>query len=276
MSRVSPKAATGYTVEEVWDLLSKFGSLSSEVVLVGGQALAFWATYYRARVPVDLLPYVTLDVDFLGTSAHAKAFAEAVPGAKLYVPTLDDHTPSSGRVIARNVMGRTLEVDFLHSMAGVSESDVQRNAVDLKDPHGKLILRVMHPLYCLESRIKNLVLLPGKRDRFGIAQARLAVQVMRLHIAHVLAQDASGLRKTLKLVERLGDLALSEPGKRCYIEYRIDVLRAVPANAIPSSQFQQLRWPQLRRQVTQRRAALRKLIGHPSAPSSRARSRSNP
>ena len=260
---VPPKpAATGYTVEEVWQLLGEFSTLAPEVVLVGGQALAFWARYYRARVPGDLLPYVTLDVDFLGTSAQAKVFADRLPGAKLYVPTLDDHTPSSGRVVARNILGRTLEVDFLHSIAGLSESDVQRNAIDLKDARGKLILRVMHPLYCLESRIKNLVLLPAKRNRFGVAQARLAVQVMRLHITRVLAEEAAGLRKALKLVERVGEIALSEPGKRCYIEYRIDVLRAVPANSIQSTGFQDLRWPRLRRQVAQRRSALRKLISH--------------
>jgi hypothetical protein len=112
--------------------------VSADVVLVGGQALGFWAHYYRARLPADLTPYVTLGVDFLGTSAQAKALADKITGAKLYLPTLDDHTPSSGRVVARNVLGRTLEVDFLHSIAGLSEGDVRRNAVEIQDPHGDL------------------------------------------------------------------------------------------------------------------------------------------
>lgn len=253
------KRPEGYTTEEIWQLLAQLGGVADEVVLVGGQALGFWAHYYRARLPADLVPYVTLDVDFLGTSAHAKAFADRLTGARLYVPSLDDHTPSSGRVVARNVLGRTLEVDFLHSMAGLSEADVRRNAIELKDAQGNLLVRVMHPLYCLESRIKNLVLLPSKRDRFGVAQAQLAVQVMRLHISHVLA-EADGARKGLRLVERVGELALSEPGKRCFIEYRVDVLKAIPAKSISVPQFQQRRWPQLRRQVAEKRKALRALI----------------
>lgn len=233
------------------------------MILVGGQALAFWAHYYRARLPADLIPYITLDVDFLGTSAHAQAFADRIPGARLYVPSLDDHTPSSGRVVARNILGRTLEVDFLHSMAGLSESDVRRNAIEIEDPTGKLLVRVMHPLYCLESRIKNLVLLPAKRDRFGVAQAQLAVQVLRRHIARVV-KGTQGIGKALKLVERVAEIALSEPGKRCFIEHKVDVLKAIPANSIPSREFQQRRWPQLQRQVADRRAALRKLILHAS------------
>jgi len=255
----SAETPSGYTVEEVWRLLGQLGGVSPEVVLVGGQALAFWAHYYRTRLPVDLTPYVTLDLDFLGTSAHAKAFADGVAGSRLYVPSLDDHTPSSGRVVARNVLGRTLEVDFLHSLAGLSEGDVRRNAIEIKDTQGRLLVRVMHPIYCLESRIKNLVLLPSKRDRFGVAQAQLAVRVLRSHIRHVL-KEPSGLRKALKLVERLGELALSEPGKRCFIEFRVDVLRAVPVKAIPVPEFQRRRWPQLRRQVTERRRALRTLL----------------
>jgi len=263
----STETLSGYTAEEVWQLLGQLGGVSPEVVLVGGQALAFWAHYYRARLPADLTPYVTLDVDFLGTSAHAKAFADGVPGARLYVPSLDDHTPSSGRVVARNVLGRTLEVDFLHSLAGLSEGDVRRNAIEIKDLQGKLLVRVMHPLYCLESRIKNLVLLPSKRDRFGVAQAQLAVRVVRSHIRRVL-QEANGVRKGLRLVERLGELALSEPGKRCFIEFRVDVLQAIPVKSIPVPQFQQRRWPQLRRQVTERRRALRTLIEQASRGSS--------
>jgi len=202
---------------------------------------------------------VTLYLDFFVTSAHAKAFADGVAGSRLYVPSLDDHTPSSGRVVARNVLGRTLEVDFLHSLAGLSEGDVRRNAIEIKDTQGRLLVRVMHPIYCLESRIKNLVLLPSKRDRFGVAQAQLAVRVLRSHIRHVL-KEPSGLRKALKLVERLGELALSEPGKRCFIEFRVDVLQAVPVKAIPVPELQRRRWPQLRRQVTERRRALRTLL----------------
>jgi hypothetical protein len=263
---------SGYTIQEIWQLLGQLGGISDDVVLVGGQALAFWAHYYRAKLPGDLLPYVTLDVDFLGTSAHAKAFADKLAGATLYLPSLDDHTPSSGRVVARNVFGRTLEVDFLHSMAGLSESEVRRNAVEIKDTRGDLLVRVMHPLYCLESRIKNLVLLPSKRDRFGIAQAQLAVRVMRLHIAHVL-DEADGTRKALRLVERIGELALSEPGKRCFLEYRVDLLKAVPAKSISAPEFEQRRWPQLRRQISEQRRTLRALIERASRTPVRARSR---
>jgi hypothetical protein len=89
-------------------------------------------------------------------------------------------------------------------------------------------------------------------------------------------EEPNGLRKALKLGERLGELALSEPGKRCFIEFRVDVLQAVPVKAIPVPEFQRRRWPQLRRQVTERRRALRTLLDRakaavPATPSAKAR-----
>jgi hypothetical protein len=42
-SSVGAPVVTGYAVDEVWRLLGEFSALAPEVVLVGGQVLAFWA-----------------------------------------------------------------------------------------------------------------------------------------------------------------------------------------------------------------------------------------
>lgn len=57
-------------------------------------------------------------------------------------------------------------------------------------------LRVMHPLDVLDSRIQNLEALAQKRNATGIAQARLAMDVVRAFIRQQIAAD--GERPALK------------------------------------------------------------------------------
>ena len=232
---MKPAAPQGFTAEEVWELLASLQAHAADLVLVGGQALAFWARYYGVPPPEVLTPFVTTDVDFLGDATQARAFASALPGARVYVASLDDHTPSSARVVADDVFGRQLEVDFLHSLAGLSERDVRRQAVAIETSSG-IFIRILHPFYCLESRIKNLILLPGKRNRYGLAQAALGVSILRAHVTAI-STSRTGLTQALKIAERVVELALSEPGKRCFLKYQIDVLDSIPADDIGSTDF---------------------------------------
>ena len=53
------------------------------IVLVGGQALIYWLTYYRDRVEaLRQISFVTSDdVDFYGTQDDARRMAEALAGS---------------------------------------------------------------------------------------------------------------------------------------------------------------------------------------------------
>jgi hypothetical protein len=64
-------------------------------------------------------------------------------------------------------------------------------------------LRVLHPLDVLESRLQNLLLIPGKRHAAGIAQAHLAVRVVNAFLIRRIEEDAS-LREILDAIERVG------------------------------------------------------------------------
>lgn len=185
------QAPSGFSPDEVWSVIAAARGLSSDLVLVGGQALAFWARYYSIEPPDDLVPYVTLDVDFLGGAVDARTFAAGLPAARVYIASLDDHTPSSARVVSNNVLGKTLEVDFLHSLAGLSERDVRNSAVSVDAPQGASI-RIMHPLHCLESRIVNLALLLGSSTSQARSLWYRASAPRRCGFARAPADDTRG------------------------------------------------------------------------------------
>src|ERR1700735_1925778 len=165
------------TPEDVRKILS---ICSPRGLLVGGQALAFWADHLRVERPASLVSGVTADADFIGNSALAKDLARHL-GWQLWIPALDDATPQTGKVTHRTKSGAVKQVDFLSGVIGLTTKDLVRRAIEMEMPDiGHL--RVIHPIDVLDSRIQNLHLLPEKRTDAGIAQARLAVEVVRAFI----------------------------------------------------------------------------------------------
>jgi hypothetical protein len=81
-------------------------------LLVGGQALAFWADHLQVERPANLVSGVTADADFIGDSALAKDLAKRL-GWQIWIPALDDSTPQTGKVTHRTKSGEVKQVDFL-------------------------------------------------------------------------------------------------------------------------------------------------------------------
>jgi hypothetical protein len=241
------------TPEDVQKILS---ICSPRGLLVGGQALAFWADHLRVERPANLVSGVTADADFIGDSRLAKDLGKRL-GWQTWIPALDDSTPQTGKVTHRTKTGGVKQVDFLSGVVGLTSKDLARRAVEMEVPDIGL-LRVIHPIDVLDSRIQNLHLLPEKRTDAGIAQARLAVDVAREFIR----QDVTtrGERVGLKLLERIAEIAADIAAVRVFLLYGIDPLQAVPLEDFrTTSALHKVRWPQIVAEVSKKRESLRKL-----------------
>lgn len=233
-------------------------------LLVGGQALAFWADHFAVARPAELVSGVTADADFIGDSALAKELGRRL-GWRTWIPTLDDSTPHTGKVTHRTASGGVKQVDFLSGVVGLSTKDLARRAVELEVPDiGRL--RVIHPIDLLDSRIQNLGLLPEKRTVAGVAQARLALDVARAFIRREVGEH--GERIGLKLLERIAEIAAEVAAVRAFLLYGIDPLQAIPLDEFrTTSALHRRRWPQIVAEVTERREAQRTAV--PQAPRGR-------
>src|ERR1700732_1676988 len=246
------------TPEDVRKILS---ICSPRGLLVGGQALAFWADHLQVERPVDLVSGVTADADFIGDSLLAKSLGKRL-GWQTWIPALDDSTPQTGKVTYRTKNGGVKQVDFLSGVVGLTTKDLARRAIELEVPEiGQL--RVIHPLHVLESRIQNLDLLPEKRTAAGIAQARLAVDVAREFIRREVA--TRGERVGLKLLERAADIAGDIAAVRVFLLYGVDPLNGVPLDDFrTTSALHKVRWPQIVAEVGEKRESLRRLSSRSS------------
>ena len=179
-------------------------------------------------------------------------------GWQIWIPTLDDSTPQTGKVTHRTKSGEVKQVDFLSGVAGLTTKDLIRRAIELEVPEiGRL--RVIHPVDVLDSRIQNLHVLPEKRTDAGIAQARLAVDVARAFVRQEVATRDE--RAGLKLLERIAAIASDIAAVRVFLLYGIDPLQAVPLEDFrTTSALHKVRWPQIVAEVAEKRESLRKLL----------------
>ena len=237
------------------DLRAILKVCSTDGVLVGGQALSFWANHFAVRRPPALEPAVSADADFIADGELARRLARAL-GWKSWVPGLDDATFQTGKVTQKLADGSVKQVDLLASVAGLATESVVRRALEMEVPEiGRL--RVMNPIDVLDSRIQNLALIPAKRTPAGVAQAKLAIDVARAFVSAEI--DERGERKALQWLERIAAIAVDERALGVFVRYEIDPLLAVPLEGFRmTTALHTQRWPQLVARVARKRDRYRR------------------
>jgi hypothetical protein len=239
------------TSEEVERILKVCGP---HALLVGGQALATWATYYGVQPAGELSRVVTMDAGFIGSNATAQKLQRSLGQPwKLRKATLDDFGPQVAKVYASLPEQGIKQVDFLSGIVGLDTDAIRRRASQLRLEDGTTV-QVLHPLDVLESRLRNLDALPSKRNAIGVAQARLAVSVVRAFIEHYM-DEAGDPRTVRQAVKRVEKLALDTQLARVAFTYDIDVLAAIPVDRIAYSRFREEQWPRLVARLNSKRAA---------------------
>lgn len=234
-------------------------SASPDVVLVGGQALAYWMDYYRITPPTNL-PAISRDVDFFtrdpANSAPLAGFSRAIHGRKEVLPA-SAISALVGSAIAPAEDDRIYNVDLLHTVVGIERADVEAKAVIVTLPSGK-VLRIMHPLHVLQSRNANLHKLAEKQDDMGELQFSLAIGVARAFLTQQLdglANDASLSAKdrdraALDLIAVVVDYASEDAARKNAERHGIFLADAIPAWRIGNPAFWNKQWPHLRQRMS--------------------------
>ncbi|MGC1460123.1 MAG: hypothetical protein WA825_17735 [Steroidobacteraceae bacterium] len=231
---------------------------SSEAVLVGGQALAIWSEIYGVPPPAELASGISADVDFIGSLRAARVLGKALNKTggnwTLHEVTPGDFTPQAAKLSLTVQDEGYKEIDFLRAIVGVDTAQARNRAVEMTLPTISRSVKIIHPLDLLASKLHNLASLPEKRDDPGIAQARLAINVVRSFISQ--AHKNLKEREVFPFVEEVRRIALDKKLDHVYYEYGFDVLAAVPYELFEDENFRSKRWPQIRALVAEQRNKL--------------------
>jgi hypothetical protein len=271
---LDPPADETYPDQE---LLARILALAgTEMILIGGQALAFWAAYYEVPAPATA---VTKDVDFLGTRADVERLAHGL-GARAKLGRQRDLTLLAGQIEKELPGGDYVNIDVLSRVYGnISTDSLTRRAIIAESPAG--MFRVMHPVDVLQGRLENLYGIPEKQDEHGVAQLHLAIRVVRKFLHDIATQENTDGRKperpvTLRHVRKIESLALSDAGRKLVKRYNAHVADAIePAPLFHIKSFVSKKLPQLLKLMSpQRREELAATI--PTARDERERLHDRP
>ncbi len=231
------------------------GAAGSELVLVGGQALAFWLAEYDLVLRDGSLPAITNDVDFLTLSAADKAAVHRLAGVIHGQTLFPNHralTALVGQAYLVLSADEHLNVDVIFKVIGLRGEDVHKRAVSVAPGPRRPGFRVMHPIDVLLSRLMNLYKLPDKQNDKGRMQLALAIDVgrafLRSEAAHIEpAAQAVGRSPLQGYVSAIERMATDDAGLKVAKRHGLHVADAIDPMLIPAGAFWTKRWPTLRK-----------------------------
>jgi hypothetical protein len=183
-------------------------------------------------------------------------FLQSENAIELTKATLNDNTANTAVMLLQRPDGRILLMDFLHSITGLGNSEINKMAVLLEIPnHGKLLsLRVLHPLHCLQSRMANVQIYSKKRAGNGPLQAQWAVDIVRAYLRLTALHNSSD--EVSSACRQLAGISVGVPAQYCYTHYGLEPLQAVTPDVLAAAgdKFVQLEWPHMLKRLAAKQA----------------------
>ena len=239
------------SIEEARRILLRLEDVlaSGETILIGGQAVALWVSYFEPLLGgLEADRVASKDIDFQGSSTLL-AQAAALLGGDLRVPSIDHFTPIIGIVTFLDSDGYERQLDLLDRPYGLQPADITASAipVEVSRPDGTILhLSVMHPERCMESRVQNTNL-PNKQTGLAWRQLRASITCTRAFSAELL--DAGRTRDVLKLNERIFRFAQEQRSARLALDKDIEVFDAVLDDERLPDKFRTIRLPQMQERI---------------------------
>lgn len=222
------------------------------VVLVGGQAVAIWASKLEDRIADALVDSVaSRDIDLLGNASDLRQSATLLD-ARVRVATFEDRTPLTGVAIFLDTEGHERRLDVMASVYGLSSEDIRQTAIEaalLVDGDRHVKVWVMHPERCMESRVHNSALANKQTD---LAWRQLRASILCARAFSQLLLDERGeaaVRDVLKLNERIFRFAQSERCSKLASDRGIEALDAVLDDERLPTKFRTVRLLQMRERI---------------------------
>lgn len=260
--------AGGYvkqTPNDIKDIFYALQDLDLDIVLVGGQAINFWAINYRDRLPEleQYLPFSSEDIDFYGGRLEANAVHQIL-GGDLTLNKNFDRSSNAG-VLVTNYQGKKLRIDFLSSVFGLNDDEISQTALIYqgKEQLAGLKLAVLNPILCLEGKLKSLVGLPqaGRQD---LKHLKMSIPIVRVYLSSIFQHNQP--KTGLKLIERIWERAIRDDGLQVYLQHQIKIEAAIPITTVETlsdrkwQKFREIRLPKLIAELEKRRTKYQEIM----------------
>ena len=209
-------------------------------VLIGGQAVNYWAERYLAAEPQlkPLQPFTSEDIDFKGGSDDVRRIAGQL-GLAAGFPHRMEMTALAG-TIPFQVGGLRSNIEIVRRIPGVSDS-VDALAVQA-EWEGKTI-RVLDPISLLACKLELAARMP-QEERRDVAHLRILLPCVRAFLNEFLEQVEQGqipVRHWLGAANQVLKLTTNQRARRIANQHQINWPEILPLAAIARSQHEKIK-----------------------------------
>ena len=208
-------------------------------VLIGGQAVNYWAERYFQTEPElkDLQPFTSEDIDFKGGKQDVKRIAEQLGLAEVY-PSKVAMTALAG-CVPFQIGDLKSNIEIVRSVPGISGS-IDALAIEA-ELSGKII-RVLDPISLLACKL-DLLATVTQENRRDLEHIRILIPCVRAFLREFLLQveqDELPVRGWLGAANRVLKLTTSSRGRKIAGRFNIDWSEILPLREIDQSKHEKI------------------------------------
>ncbi len=221
----------GFCLHQFSEIFEIRDAAKRPYILIGGQAVNYWAEEYLAQEPLlkSLQPYTSQDIDFKGGREDVERIARQLGLIPVYPPKVE-MTALAG-LIPLHIGGRASAIEVVRRIPGISDRDDP--PVIEAEYDGKAI-RVLHPISLLACKLV-LAATVSQQDRQDVAHLRMLVPCVRAFLADLLEEVELGElspRDWLKVVNQALKLTHTSRARKIEKAHNIHWLDILPLDAI--------------------------------------------
>lgn len=230
----------GFSLHQFSEVFKVRDAAGQPYVLVGGQAVNYWAEHYLSQEPGlnSLRPFTSEDIDFKGNHADVQRIADQLaskPGypAKVAITALVGFVPFQ-------IGDLKSAVEVVRQIPGVSDA-VNTPAIQA-EWEGQTI-RVLDPISLLACKLE-LAATVSQANRRDVPHLKMLVPCVRAFLKEVLQQVEIGAlpaKEWLKVANQALKLTTQSRARKIAAKHQINWLEILPLNAIAKSRDEKIR-----------------------------------
>ena len=232
--------AVGFSLRQFSEVLKIRDSHGQPYILIGGQAVNYWAERYLPTEPElnPLRPFTSEDIDFKGEHDDVQIIARQLELTPRY-PAKVEMTALAG-TIPFKISGLRSNIEIVRRIPGISES-APTPAIDA-EWEGKTI-RVLDPISLLACKLELAAIVPQEM-RQDVAHLKILLPCVRAFLDELLRQVDRGrlpAREWLKVASQALKLTTRDRALKIGKEHQINWPDILPLAAIAKSQNEKIR-----------------------------------
>jgi hypothetical protein len=230
----------GFSLQQFSEVLKIRDATGQPYLLIGGQAVNYWAEYYLHTDPQleKLKPFTSEDIDFKGCIDDVQRIARQLALTPVYPPKVQ-MTALAG-TIPFQIGGLKSNIEIVRRIPGVSGS-VDTLAIQA-EWNGKII-RVLDPISLLACKLELVASVPQEKRR-DVTHLKILVPCVRAFLTEFLQRVEHGeipARHWLGAANQVLKLTNGHRARKSAEQHKINWLEILPLTAIAKSRDEKIK-----------------------------------